>query len=38
MAELGVLWAIMAATLAVMGGLLIVFRGWLRRRDEIDEE
>lgn len=38
MAELGVLLAIMAATLAVMGGLLVVFRGWLRRRDEIDED
>ena len=38
MAELGVLWGIIAVTLAVMGGLLVVFRPWLRHRDEIDED
>lgn len=38
MAELGVLLAIMVVTLAVLGGVLVVFGGWLRRRDEIDED
>lgn len=38
MAELGILWVIMAVTIAVAGGLVLIFRGWMSRRDDLDRE
>jgi hypothetical protein len=34
--ELGLLVAFMIATIALMVGMMVVFRRWMRRRDHID--
>jgi len=38
MAELGILLAFIGATLFLMGGLMVVFRGWMQRRVDMDKD
>ncbi len=35
MPEVYILWAFMAATLVLLAGLMVIFKGWMAKRDAI---